>query len=547
MASDDRPSDDLKPRRRGKAPTITLEAQEIAATPDPTPPTPPVDTNPDAAPASAPLLAPDEAEAGPASETPPGTDPASDAAPPADTGQAADPDPVDRPAAHETSAEGPVPPVTGGTEPETLPPVAENPSVGQEPTVAQEPSVTQDPPPSEPPAAPRSHEEAPPGPGFGRLVAAGLVGALLTGGLAAGAQIAGYWPGAPRQDTAALEQRLAALDAQVRQVAARPAATAPAATPAVDLAPVTRRIEALDQARATLETRIAALEQRPAAAEGGTPAPAAPPVDLAPLRTEIDALKTAVEAVAAQQARPATPPAPAAPAVDMGDVDRRIAAAVSPQSNRIAELAGSVQLLQAEVKATTAAAATVGEKVAALETARTEAGDAGRRAALVVGLGALRAAVDRGQPYAAELKAAQALGLPAPATEALAPHAERGLPTTGALAQRFSALSPALMRAAPGPAAEGTLLERLTASAQSLVRIRPVGEAAGDDVPTVIARVEAKLRRADLAGALADFDRLPEPVRALGADWAAEARARAAAETSLRRLSAEAAGALSGG
>jgi hypothetical protein len=270
-------------------------------------------------------------------------------------------------------------------------------------------------------------------------------------------------------------------------------------------------------------------------------------VDLAPLRTEIDALKTAVEAVAAQQARPATPPAPAAPAVDMGDVDRRIAAAVAPQSNRIAELAGNVQMLQAEVKATAAAGATVGEKVAALETARTEAGDAGRRAALVVGLGALRAAVDRGQPYAAELKAAQALGLPAPATEALAPHAERGLPTTGALAQRFSALSPALMRAAPGPAAEGTLLERLTASAQSLVRIRPVGEAAGDDVPTVIARVEAKLRRGDLAGALADFDRLPEPVRALGADWAAEARARAAAETSLRRLSAEAAGALSGG
>ena len=544
MASDDRPSDDLKPRRRGKAPTITLEAQEIAAVPDTeTPAAPAGETTADAVPASGPLLAPDEAVASPVSDTP--AEIPVDVAPLAETSSAPQtaaatgPDPAEAPPADTAPADAAVPLATAGAEPEPVPPAAE------------EPRATEPPPPDPvPPVAPPAREDAPAGPGFGRLVAAGLVGALLTGGLAAGAQVAGYWPAAPRQETAALEQRLAALDAQLRQVAARPATAAPsAATPAVDLAPVTRRIETLDQARAALETRIAALEQRPVPTEGGAPAaaPAAPAVDLTPIRTEIDALKAAVEAVAAQQARPATPPAPAAPAIDMGDVDRRIAAAVSPQSNRIAELAGSVQMLQAEVKATAAAGATVGEKVSALEAARTEAGDAGRRAALVVGLGALRAAVDRGQPYAAELKAAQSLGLPAPASEALAPHAERGLATTGALAQRFSALSPALMRAAPGPAAEGTLLERLTASAQSLVRIRPVGEAAGDDVPTVIARVEAKLRRGDLAGALADFDRLPEPVRALGADWAAEARARAAAETSLRRLSAEAAGALSGG
>ncbi len=523
MASSDRPDDDLKPRRRGKAPTITLEAQEIAANPDTeTLAAPTAESPADAAP-----------EPGPNPETVAATPSVVDGVQPdssADT-------PLDDAPAADAPAEGPIPLVTGGTEPESLPPVTED------------PPATEPPPAEAPPAAiapPREEAPAPSGSGFGRLVAAGIVGALLTGGLAAGAQMAGYWPAGPRQDTGALEQRLAALDAQVRQVAARPATPAPA--PAVDLEPVTRRIEALDQARATLEARIAALEQRPAPAEGGAAAPAAPAVDLAPLRTEIDALKAAVEAVAsAQRSRPATPPAPAAPSIDMADVDQRIAAAVSPQSNRIAEMASSLQMLQAEVKATSGTAATIGEKVAALESARAEQGDAGRRAARVVGIGALRAAVDRGQPFAAELKAAQALGLPAPALEPLQPHAERGLPTTGALAQRFSALAPALMRAAPGPAAEGTLLERLTASAQSLVRIRPVGEAAGDDVPTVIARVEAKLRRGDLAGGLADFDRLPEPVRALGADWATEARARAAAETTLRRLSAEAAGALSGG
>ncbi|KAF0136442.1 MAG: hypothetical protein FD152_1013, partial [Xanthobacteraceae bacterium] len=126
-------------------------------------------------------------------------------------------------------------------------------------------------------------------------------------------------------------------------------------------------------------------------------------------------------------------------------------------------------------------------------------------------------------------------------------HAERGLPTPAVLAQRFSLLMPALLRAAPPRATDGTLLDRLSTTAQNLVRIRPVGEAAGDDVPTAVARMDAKLKRGDIAGALADLDRLPEPVRALAASWAAEARTRVAAEATLGRLTLEATAALTGG
>ncbi|WP_296574160.1 mitofilin family membrane protein [Phreatobacter sp.] len=529
MASNDRPSDDPKLKRRGKAPTITLEAQEVvpAAT---------------VAPAHA-------ATAETAPEAAPDSMPVPEAV-------AADVAVSNAPAATATPADAPVATQEPATAPTAAGAVPEEPtpqSAGQAdraPSMASDRDAPREPSPPDhhaavaPPEAP-----APAGPGFGQLAAAGLIGALLTGGLAVGAQMAGYWPaGAARQDNAALEQRLAALDGQVRQIVARPAAPAsgPAAAP-VDLAPVTRRIEALDTARASLDSRLAALEQRQAPTGGGSAATAAAPVvDLAPLRTEIDALKTAVEAVAAAQR--ATPPAPStAPSIDMARVEARIAALTAPQSGRIAEIGSALQLLEAEVKATAASGAALTEKVAALEAGRAQAGDSSRRAALVVGLGALRAAVDRGQPFVAELRMAGALGLPAEAVGALQPHAERGLAATGALAQRFAALAPALLRAAPGPAADGTMLERLTASAQNLVRIRPVGEAAGDDVPSAVARIEAKLRRADLAGALADFDRLPEPVRALGADWAAEARARAAAESALRRLSTDAASALSGG
>ncbi len=290
------------------------------------------------------------------------------------------------------------------------------------------------------------------------------------------------------------------------------------------------------------------MERRPAApaAQGSQQPPA---VDLAPLKTEIDALKVAVEAVASAQRTAAQTPAaaPAAPAIDMAAVEARVAALLAPQGSRIEAATGRLRALDEEIKATAAAARALGDKVTALETARTQAGDAGRRAALVVGLSSLRAAVDRGQPFAGELKSAAALGLPAEAVRSLEAHAERGLPTSAGLAQRFSALVPALLRAAPSRTTDGTLLDRLTATAQNLVRVRPVGEAAGDDVPTAVARAEAKLRRGDIAGALADIDRLPEPVRALAASWTAEARARVAAETTLRRLTLDATAALTGG
>lgn len=546
MASNDRPGDDPKLKRRGKAPTITLEAQEVVPAAD----TAAADTSgiaSDAGPESP--TAPE-----PAAET---VAAATDGSPGVDTGLG-DRRSSDAPSAMDAAVEPATSSMKADAPTPDAPPVEAPVSrVGEGSDQGPVTSAARETPPDAPPPAgyrdvpppPATSEAATPsGTGFGRLVAAGLVGALLTGGLAAGAQMAGYWPTTPLQDNGALEQRLAALDSQIRQMATRPAATG---APAVDLTPVNRRIEALDAARAGLETRLAALEQRPAPAAGGSAAAAAPvpAVDLAPLRTEIDALKAAVEAVAtAQRATPpAPPPAPPAPSVDMASVEARMAALMAPQSGRIAEIGSTLQLLEAEMKATAATGATLTEKVATLEAARAQAGDSSRRAALVVGLGALRAAIDRGQPFAEELRMASALGLPAEAASALQSHAERGLPATGALAQRFAALAPALLRAAPGPAADGTMLERLTASAQNLVRIRPVGEAAGDDVPTAIARIEAKLRRADLAGALVDFDRLPEPVRALGADWAAEARARAAAESALRRLSTDAASALSGG
>ncbi|MBY0395774.1 MAG: hypothetical protein K2X91_04790, partial [Thermoleophilia bacterium] len=237
MASDDRPSDDLKSKRRGKAPTITLEAQEVVpAAADAPDRAAAAETAPETAPPNIP--APEALASG---ETP--NDDHRAAATPTDSSVAPH-EPAKAPAAGNAAPEGLIPEVPG-----------EASRAAAAASHRDEPGETS---PTDHPAAVAPPEAlAPAGPGFGRLAAAGIVGALLTGGLAVGAQMAGYWPaGAPRQDNAALEQRLAALDGQIRQIAARPTAPAsgPAAAP-VDLAPFTRRIEALDAARASLETR----------------------------------------------------------------------------------------------------------------------------------------------------------------------------------------------------------------------------------------------------------------------------------------------------
>lgn len=139
--------------------------------------------------------------------------------------------------------------------------------------------------------------------------------------------------------------------------------------------------------------------------------------------------------------------------------------------------------------------------------------------------------------------ALKALGANAAALQPLEAASERGVPSAPALARQFAGLGAAMTRAVPRPS-DGSLLDRLTANAQALIRIRPVGEAAGDDTAVVVARIEAKLGRGDLAGALADFDKLPEPVKAVAKDWDAQARARLAADTALKRMADEAMGAL---
>jgi hypothetical protein len=191
-------------------------------------------------------------------------------------------------------------------------------------------------------------------------------------------------------------------------------------------------------------------------------------------------------------------------------------------------------------------------RIAALERAAgTFESELGKRATvasdrairLALATNALRAAVERGEPFIGELAAARPLA-PDSALAGLEPFAATGVPSNGALARELSALVPALRRAAEAMPTEGGFFDRLKANALRLVRIRPADEIPGDESATIVARIDLKAAQADVAGALADLAKLPPPVRAPAQPWIDKAQARIAAVEAGRQIAADAINAL---
>jgi hypothetical protein len=238
-------------------------------------------------------------------------------------------------------------------------------------------------------------------------------------------------------------------------------------------------------------------------------------------------------------------------------------------NRRVDDVAAAAQSALAQAKSATAAADgaksaaqsgiqrgdldALNNRIAALERAlKGVSDDAARRAAsaddrlarIFSVTGALRAAVERGAPYQAELAAVKSLGGDPNVVAALEPFAATGVPSADALAHELAALTPALRQAAGSAPSDGTFLGRLENNAQKLVRVTPIDAPAGDDPAAVTARINADAAHADIAGALADIARLPESIRTLADSWVKKADARNAALTASRRVAADALAAL---
>jgi hypothetical protein len=155
-------------------------------------------------------------------------------------------------------------------------------------------------------------------------------------------------------------------------------------------------------------------------------------------------------------------------------------------------------------------------------------------AAEVVALGALQDAVRKGGPFKKELDVVRTmLGDAGASLAPLDASAQSGLPTIAELRRRFEELAPKLVRA---PQPDSGYFSKLLSNAKGLVEVRPVGEVAGTSAGAVVARMETRLAKNDLAAALDEAAQLPAGAKAQAADWIAAASRRREADTAVKNL-----------
>lgn len=328
--------------------------------------------------------------------------------------------------------------------------------------------------------------------GLGASLAAGVIATLAV------VWFATHLPSSGNSATA-LRDRIAALETQVAAGASRPAAD--------------------DQAFSSTTARLDRLEQTIGKISAGGPDPAVGE-KLAAIDNSMKSLGTSLAAL-----------------------NRRadeFTAALSAVRERADAAARTAEALRGRLDALEQSTKAAQDKVA-----QNGGTDALARRALAAF--ALREAVVRGAPYAAELAALKDLGTDADALAALTPFADSGVPTDAALARDLDALLPRLVEATGANATKaGGFLARLQANAGKLVHVRPIGEPAGDDPSAVLARIEVKASRRDMAGVEAELGKLPDNTRALAAPWSRTVAARNAALAAARKLAAAGAAALSG-
>ncbi|HLN22915.1 MAG TPA: mitofilin family membrane protein, partial [Patescibacteria group bacterium] len=160
--------------------------------------------------------------------------------------------------------------------------------------------------------------------------------------------------------------------------------------------------------------------------------------------------------------------------------------------------------------------------------------------ALLLVVGQLREAIDRGDPYDIELRAARRIAPAeeAPSLDALTASASTGVARRDALVADFPALASAIVRAEFAP--DGNFWQRALNKLTALVNIRRI-DGTGADTAAIVARAEARVKDGDLAKAVQELSALQGAPAQVAAPWLKSAGARVAADRTLSQLAATAA------
>jgi hypothetical protein len=290
---------------------------------------------------------------------------------------------------------------------------------------------------------------------------------------------------------------------------------------------------------ASLKTEIAGLKEA-----GGNNDAAAKVVGLSSgleqVKADVAALKSAVEQGGAGDN---------AGLAALGDRVKQIEAAVAALGKGgnaapvdLGPLNEKLAGLDALVKSTGEAAKAQDGRLTALEqsvsqlSGKVDAQASQPKIALAIAASALKAALDRGAPFSAELDTLAAISPNAPELATLRPYAEKGVPTRTEIASQMDAAANAMVTAATPVDQNAGFLQNLMSSAESLVKVRPIGAVEGAGAPETVARMEVAVTQGDYAKALSEYNSLPEAVKAAGADFAGKLKARTEVETQVDAL-----------
>ncbi|EJC81647.1 hypothetical protein Rleg4DRAFT_3333 [Rhizobium leguminosarum bv. trifolii WSM2297] len=250
----------------------------------------------------------------------------------------------------------------------------------------------------------------------------------------------------------------------------------------------------------------------------GSSAPQTTSPDVADLSGEIDGLKQAVANLAANP-----------PATNDGALEKRIAALettagastagapadsanVEALNQKIVELSGQLEQLRSTLAQSSEQQTSSGADIAKrLDEAEKKLNEPREDVAVAkaIAAAALKAAIDRGGPFLAELDTFAGVAPDDPAVADLRGFAETGIPSRAELMRQVSDVATAIVEAVNQPDPNESWSDRLMSSAKSLVSVRPVGNIEGDSVEAIAARMEDKVKSGDLPGASAEWNKLP--------------------------------------
>ena len=143
----------------------------------------------------------------------------------------------------------------------------------------------------------------------------------------------------------------------------------------------------------------------------------------------------------------------------------------------------------------------------------------------------LKAAIDRGGSFMAELEALATVDGNSPALDQLRTLAASGVPSRSTLLSEFPSVANAIIGAVTTGDSSGGLFDHLVGSATSLIKVRPVGEVSGDSAEAIVARMETRLKNGNLQGAMDEWNTLPEAGKDASQAYANSLKARIEAES----------------